>query len=147
VPPRDTALAATPDALAGQYLFKAIGCSTCHVETLTTDRPGAVINGGAYTVPEALGNKIIHPYGDFLLHDVGTGDGMVQVGPPETADKLRTVPLWGLHIKSRFMHDNASVTLNDAIQRHGGEARGVLANFQELTSTQQQQLITFLKSL
>jgi CxxC motif-containing protein (DUF1111 family) len=147
VPPRDTVLAATPDALAGQYLFKAIGCSTCHVETLTTDRPGAVINGGAYTVPEALGNKIIHPFGDFLLHDVGTGDGIVQVGPQDTANKLRTVPLWGLHIKPRFMHDNASVTLTDAIQRHGGEAQGVTANFKGLTSTQQQQLITFLKSL
>ena len=34
------------------------------------------INGGAFTVPEALGNKIIHPYSDFLLHDVGTGDGI-----------------------------------------------------------------------
>ena len=147
VPPRDTALAATPDALAGQYLFQAIGCSTCHVQTLTTDRPGAVINGGAYTVPEALGNKIIHPYGDFLLHDVGTGDGIVQIGPQDTANKLRTVPLWGLHIKSRFMHDNASLTLIDAIQRHGGEARDVITDFKGLTSAQQQQLIVFLKSL
>jgi len=147
VPPRDTALAATSDGLAGQYLFKAIGCNICHVETLTTDRPGAVINGGAYTVPEALGNRIIHPYGDFLLHDVGTGDGIVQGGPPDTANKLRTVPLWGLHIKSRFMHDNASLTLTDAIQRHGGEAQGVTSRFNQLAPEQQQQLITFLKSL
>lgn len=147
VPPRDMALAATPDAIVGQDLFKAIGCSTCHVETLTTDHPGAVINGGAYVVPEALGNKIIHPFGDFLLHDVGTGDGIVQGGPQDTANKLRTVPLWGLHIKSRFMHDNASVTLGDAIQRHAGEAQGVIARFSALSSVQQQQLITFLKSL
>jgi len=147
VPPRDTLLAATPDAIAGQYLFKAIGCSTCHVETLTTDHPGAVINGGAYTVPEALGNKIIHPFGDFLLHDVGTGDGIVQAGPQDTANKLRTVPLWGLHIKSRFMHDNASLTLFDAIQRHAGEARQVTSRFNALTPQEQQQLITFLRSL
>lgn len=147
VPPRDTVLAASPDAIAGQNVFRAIGCSTCHVETLTTDRPGALINGGAYTVPEALGNKIFHPYGDFLLHDVGTGDGIVQVGPQDTANKLRTAPLWGLHIKSRFMHDNASVTLNDAIQRHAGEARGVLTRFNGLTPAQEQQLIVFLKSL
>ena len=91
--------------------------------TLTTDPPGTVINGGAYTVPAALGNKIFHPYGDFLLHDVGTGDGIVQAGPADTANKLRTVPLWGLRIKSRFMHDNASMTLSDAIQRHAGEAQ------------------------
>jgi CxxC motif-containing protein (DUF1111 family) len=78
---------------------------------------------------------------------VGTGDGIVQAGPADTANKLRTAPLWGLHIKSRFMHDNASMTLFDAIQRHGGEAGGVIANFNSLTGAQRQQLITFLKSL
>ena len=147
VPPRDLALAATPDASAGQNLFNSIGCVTCHVATMTTAPPGTLLNGGTYTVPLALGNKIFHPYGDFLLHDVGTGDGIVQAGPPDTANKLRTVPLWGLRIKSRFMHDNASITLGDAIQRHGGEAQGVIAQFTAMTAAQQQQLITFLKSL
>jgi CxxC motif-containing protein (DUF1111 family) len=146
-PPRDTVLESTPEAIAGQSLFSSIGCVTCHVATLTTDPPGTVINGGAYTVPAALGNKVFHPYGDFLLHDVGTGDGIVQAGPADTANKLRTVPLWGLHIKSRFMHDNASMTLSDAIQRHTGEAQGVIQNFNFLSATQQQQLFTFLKSL
>jgi len=146
-PPRDTVLAATPNAIAGQSLFNSVGCITCHVANLTTAPPGTVINGGTYTVPAALGNKIIHPYGDFLLHNVGTGDGIVQAGPPDTANKLRTAPLWGLHIKSRFMHDNASMTLNDAIQRHAGEAAGVVASFNNLTAGQQQQLITFLQSL
>jgi CxxC motif-containing protein (DUF1111 family) len=146
-PPRNLALASTPDANAGQALFKSIGCVTCHVQTLTTDRPGTVKNGGAYTVPEALGNKIFHPYGDYLLHDVGTGDGIVQGGPPDTANKLRTAPLWGLGIKARFMHDNVSVTLRDAIERHAGEAQGVTTVFNGLTPEQQQQIITFLKSL
>jgi CxxC motif-containing protein (DUF1111 family) len=147
VPPRNATLAATPDAIAGQYLFTSIGCSTCHVATITTDRAGTKINGGAYTVPEALGSKIIHPYGDFLLHDVGTGDGIVQVGPQDTANKLRTPALWGLQIKSRYMHDLQSLTLGDAIQRHAGEARGVISNFNGLTPQEQQQLITFLHSL
>jgi CxxC motif-containing protein (DUF1111 family) len=146
-PPRDTALAASPDATAGQILFSSIGCVTCHVASLTTDAPGTVINGGAYTVPAALGNKVFHPYGDFLLHDVGTGDGIVQAGPADTANKLRTVPLWGLHIKSRFMHDNGSTTLSDAIQRHAGEAQDVIEAFKLLSASQQQQLITFLRSL
>jgi CxxC motif-containing protein (DUF1111 family) len=147
VPPRDTVLAATPAAIAGQSLFSSVGCATCHVPTLTTLAPGTVINGGAYTVPAALGNKTFHPYGDFLLHNVGTGDGIVQTGPADTANKLRTVPLWGLHIKARFMHDNASTTLNDAISRHGGEAQSVTANFNGLSPVQQQQLIAFLQSL
>ena len=147
VPPRDLVLAATQDAIVGQTLFNSVGCAVCHVATLTTEPPGTLINGGTYTVPAALGNKVFHPYGDFLLHDVGTGDGIVQAGPADTANKLRTVPLWGLRIKSRFMHDNASITLSDAIQRHAGEAQAVITRFSALTAAQQQQLITFLKSL
>jgi CxxC motif-containing protein (DUF1111 family) len=147
VPPRDTTLAETSDAIAGQYLFASIGCATCHVQTMTTDRAGTRINGGTYTVREALGSKIIHPYGDFLLHDVGTGDGIVQVGPQDTANKLRTPALWGLHIKSRFMHDLGSLTLGNAIQRHKGEAREVITRFNGLTQEEQQQLITFVRSL
>jgi CxxC motif-containing protein (DUF1111 family) len=146
-PPRDADLAATPDAIAGEHLFASVGCNSCHVSTMTTDPAGTRINGGAYTVPEALGSKIIHPFGDFLLHDVGTGDGIVQVGPQDTADKLRTPPLWGLHIKSRFMHDLGSLTLGDAIQRHAGEARGVTSRFNRLSLEEQQQLLTFLRSL
>lgn len=147
VPPREEVLAATPDAEAGEYLFKAIGCNSCHIETLVTARPGTLINGGMYKVPEALGDKIIHPYGDFLLHDVGTGDGIVQAGPEDTANKLRTVPLWGLHIKSRFMHDNGSLTVHDAIKRHAGEAREVINRFDHLTPEEQAQLIAFVRSL
>ena len=146
-PPRDAALAATTDAVVGQSLFNSVGCASCHAETLITDPPGTVINGGVYKVPAALGNKIIHPFGDFLLHDVGTGDGIVQAGPADTANKLRTAPLWGLRIRSRFMHDNASLTLGDAIQRHRGEAQDVIKHFNDLTDAQQQQLITFLRSL
>ena len=121
--------------------------STCHVPTMTTDRAGTKLNGGAYTVPEALGSKIFHPFGDFLLHDVGTGDGIVQAGPQDTANKLRTTPLWGSHTKSRFMHDLASFTLEDAIQRHGGEARAVTSRFNGLSPQEKQELLTFLRSL
>src|SRR5262245_13334306 len=76
-PPRDAALAATADAVAGSNLFSAIGCNICHVRNITTAAVGTVINGGALTVDAALGNKIIHPFSDFLLHDIGTGDGIV----------------------------------------------------------------------
>ncbi len=146
-PPRDTILAATDAAIAGSKLFDNIGCGICHVSTLVTAPTGTSINGGAYTVPDALGNKLIHPYGDFLLHDVGTGDGIYQAGPADTANKLRTAPLWGLHIRSRFMHDLESLTLPDAIKRHKGEAIQVSNRFHHLNVKEQQQLITFLKSL
>ena len=70
-PPVDATLAATADAKAGATLFNQIGCNICHVTSITTSPAGTVINGGAFTVPAALGSKIIHPYSDFLLHNVG----------------------------------------------------------------------------
>ncbi|HXX17333.1 MAG TPA: di-heme oxidoredictase family protein [Candidatus Eremiobacteraceae bacterium] len=148
VPPRDTVLAATADAQAGQALFESIGCSTCHVGTIVTALAGTVINGGAFAVPSALGNKIIHPYSDFLLHDIGTGDGIVQTpNLPETAKKLRTSALWGLRMKARFMHDLKSLSLENAVERHRGEAEQVQDRFNRLTSTEKTQVLTFLRSL
>jgi CxxC motif-containing protein (DUF1111 family) len=147
VPPRDTALAATPAALRGGELFRRVGCSVCHVESITTSPSGTVIDGGMFTVPEALRDKIIHPFGDFLLHDIGTGDGIVQVGPQDTANKLRTAPLWGLRTKPRFMHDLQSLSLEDAISRHAGEAREPARRFRDLSPKEREALITFLKTL
>jgi CxxC motif-containing protein (DUF1111 family) len=147
VPPRDQVLAATAAAHQGQVIFDHIGCANCHVPSITTAPAGTVIDGGMFTVPDALGNKIIHPFGDFLLHDIGTGDGIVQVGPQDTADKLRTVPLWGLRTKARFMHDLKSLSLDGAIQRHRGEASQVERRFDELSQTDRDALLTFLKSL
>jgi CxxC motif-containing protein (DUF1111 family) len=147
VPPRDALLAATPAALKGRELFRRVGCSVCHVESITTAPAGTVIDGGMFTVPEALGDKIIHPFSDFLLHDIGTGDGIVQVGPQDTANKLRTVPLWGLRTKPRFMHDLRSLSPEDAISRHDGEAREPAKRFRELSPEEREALITFLKTL
>jgi CxxC motif-containing protein (DUF1111 family) len=146
VPPPDAVLAATPAALQGRDLFRNIGCGTCHVESIVTAAPGTLINGGMFAVPAALGNKIIHPFGDYLLHDIETGDGIVQAGPMDTANKLRTAPLWGLRMRSRYMHDLKSLTLENAIQRHGGEARHVEHRFDELTPKEKQALIAFLNS-
>lgn len=146
-PPRDTALAATNDAIQGSNLFNSVGCATCHTRNITTSSVGSVINGGAFTVPPALGNKIIHPFSDFLLHDIGTGDGIVQNGGQSTANKIRTVPLWGTRTRDRHMHDGLSLTFTDSILRHAGEATGVINNFRALSSAQRNQIVTFLQSL
>jgi CxxC motif-containing protein (DUF1111 family) len=146
-PPRDNALANTADAVAGSNLFDQVGCNICHVRTITTSAAGTVINGGAFTVPAALGNKNIHPFSDFLLHDIGTGDGIVQNGGQSTRNKLRTQPLWGVRTHSRHMHDADTLTFNESILRHAGEATFVTNNYNALTATQKNQLITFLKSL
>jgi CxxC motif-containing protein (DUF1111 family) len=146
-PPRDAAIAGTSDAIAGSQLFDAIGCGSCHVRNITTAAPGTVINGGALTVHPALGNKRIHPFSDFLMHDVGTGDGIVQNGGQATRNQLRTPPLWGLRSKGRLMHDGESLTRNDAILRHAGQATGVINNYRSLSTTDKNRLIAFLNSL
>jgi CxxC motif-containing protein (DUF1111 family) len=146
-PPVDAARMATAGAQAGMQIFSQIGCAQCHVPSITTAPPGTVINGGAFTVPAALGSKVIHPFSDFLLHDVGTGDGIVQNGPRDTANKLRTPPLWGLRTRDRLMHDGLSVSRTDAILRHRGEAGFVTRSFARLSEREKQHLIAFLNAL
>jgi CxxC motif-containing protein (DUF1111 family) len=146
-PSRDTALAATASAQHGSALFDAIGCATCHVRTINTSPAGTVINGGAFTIPAALGDKAIHPFGDFLLHDVGTGDGIVQNGGQSTRNKVRTAPLWGMRARDRLMHDGSSVSRTDAILRHNNEAAGAANNFASLSLASQNDVISFLNSL
>jgi CxxC motif-containing protein (DUF1111 family) len=146
-PPRNEALASTEDARDGAELFNQIGCAICHVPTISTAPAETVINGGTFTVPPALGGKAIHPYSDFLLHDVGTGDGIVQNGGPATANKLRTPPLWGIHVRARLMHDAATLTFDEAIRRHAGEAREVMARYNGLKKPKRAKVIAFLQSL
>jgi CxxC motif-containing protein (DUF1111 family) len=146
-PPRDPVRAATANAVAGSFIFNNIGCATCHTREIITVAPGTLINGGALRVARALGNKRIQPFGDFLMHDIGTGDGIVQNGGQSTRNKVRTVPLWGLRARGRLMHDSLSFNLTDAIQRHGNQAAAARDGFNALTSTSRRQLLDFLLSL
>jgi len=145
VPPRGTISAA--DDKAGQALFEKIGCASCHVPTIVTASVGTSINGGTYSVPPALGKKVIHPYSDFLLHDIGTGDPIVQNGGQGTYDKVRTPPLWGLRTRNLLLHDGKSKTISDAIRRHDGQATKAYSAYQSLSPQEREQLLTFLESL
>jgi len=147
VPPRDTAVINNADVVAGGSLFTSIGCATCHTPTITTAPAGTSFNGGKFIVPAALADKIIHPYSDFMLHDVGTGDGIIQNGGSSTRNKLRTPPLWGLRTRSRLMHDTLDLTRNNAILAHTNEAEPVIQNYINLSTTQKNQLIAFINSL
>src|SRR5713101_9209946 len=152
-PARDAQLAETPLARKGSELFDKTGCSSCHVRTMTTAALGTKINGGTFTIPDALAGKTFHPFGDFLLHDIGTGDGIVMAFGEhygqnmykitwkhlsrdefeKTRNKVRTAPLWGVRLRPRLMHDGASVTFLDAILRHKGEAGHARRGFEMLS--------------
>ncbi len=136
--------------LAGEQLFRNAGCAGCHIPSIRTARAGTVINGGAYTVPVALGNKLIHPYSDFLLHNIGTGDGIPVLPDPGyamTAQQMRTAPLWGLRTRNRLMHDGLTFTLQDAISRHTVQADASRRAYLALPASQQSQVLAFLNSL
>ncbi len=140
----------TADVQAGDRLFTQVGCATCHVATMVTARAGTSINGGAFNVPAALGNKIIHPYSDFLLHDIGTGDGIPFLPTAQyaaTANQMRTAPLWALRTRNRLMHDGLSFTFQEAIARHAGQAAPVTRRYNSLTEAQKTQVLKFLDSL
>jgi CxxC motif-containing protein (DUF1111 family) len=166
-PARDAQLANTSEARKGLGLFDKIGCATCHTETLTTAPAGTKINGGTLTIPAALGSITFHPYGDFLMHDVGSGDGILQATREHyghqvfqrmsgylskqdfesSRNKIRTAPLWGVRLRPRLMHDGASLTLLEAIARHRAEASHVTHQFEKLKRPEQDSIIEFWKSL
>jgi CxxC motif-containing protein (DUF1111 family) len=132
----------------GEKLFMQVGCATCHTPSIATAPPGTV--AGSLVVPEALGNKIIHPFSDYLLHDIGTGDGIPVLPGAEysgTAAQMRTAPLWALRTRNRLMHDGLSFTKQEAIERHAGQATAVTQAYQALSEAQRAALLRFLDSL
>jgi CxxC motif-containing protein (DUF1111 family) len=135
-------------AQRGATLFAQISCSICHTPSFTTVPAGTAINQGAFIVPAALGNRTIRPFSDLMLHDIGTGDGIVQNGGAGTRNMVRTPPLWGVRTRPELMHDGLSLTFNDAIQRHAGVG-GTFArnNFNALSAASRADIIAFLNSL
>jgi CxxC motif-containing protein (DUF1111 family) len=136
------------DVNAGQTLFTSIGCAVCHTPQFTTSVAGTVINGGAFIVPAALGNKIIRPFSDFALHNIGTSAGIG--AEPGVNDRFATttIALWGVRTKNRFMMQGNTMTIFDSIQVHGGQGATSRNNFNNaLNNTQKAQLIAFVLSL
>ena len=132
------------DVMAGKQLFVNISCGKCHTPQLQT----------GYSSIAALSNKIIFPYTDLLLHDMGPdlNDGYTE-GTALPAE-WRTPPLWGLGLSKNsqggqvfLMHDGRAKSIEEAILLHGGEASQSKINFQELSSADKVRIIRFLESL
>jgi CxxC motif-containing protein (DUF1111 family) len=128
----------------GEALFARIGCKSCHVPALTTGSTGAF--------PE-ISNRVIHPYTDLLLHDMG--DGLADGRPDFEASgrDWRTAPLWGIGLAASpvehptYLHDGRARSLTEAILWHGGEAARVRDAFAALDGTGRQAIIAFLEGL
>lgn len=128
---------------SGGKLFEKVGCSGCHVPTLTT---------ASNTRFSKLSQQTIYAYTDLLLHDMGEGlDDKVKEKNAESFE-WRTPPLWGIGIvakntDARFLHDGRAKTLDEAIRWHGGEADTVRQNYENLAEDDRQLLIQFINAI
>jgi CxxC motif-containing protein (DUF1111 family) len=126
------------DAAAGKTLFGTIGCADCHTPKLGT-------------VDGLYSDLLLHEMGHELVGGGSYGDSRVPV-PNSKAEGLspsewRTPPLWGVADSGPYLHDGRAVTLEVAIQMHGGQAGRAAHNFAALNATAQAQVIAFLKTL
>jgi len=111
----------------GEAVFGAVGCADCHVPSLQT----------------SLG--LIYAFTDLLIHDMGTGDGVVM--EQATGNEFRTQPLWGLCQHPPFLHDGSADTVRAAILAHDGEAADARNAYQNLGPDDSKDLHRFLESL
>jgi CxxC motif-containing protein (DUF1111 family) len=122
-------------AVHGKALFASVGCTSCHIPDL-----GGV--SGVYT--------------DFLLHrldDREKGKGYREILPvplprdyPEP-EEWKTPPLWGVADSAPYFHDGNSPRLEDAIERHKGDAQPVTDAYHQLSRDDRAAIVEFLKTL
>lgn len=133
-----------PLALRGERLFAQAQCAVCHVPEMKT---------GEYPALPQLGNQVIRPYTDLLLHDMGEGlaDGRPDflAGPRD----WRTPPLWGMGLSktvngnASLLHDGRARNPAEAILWHGGDAAPSRDAFVRMPEHERKALLTFLGSL
>lgn len=128
-------MALTPEAARGEQVFSNIGCAACHMPSIPTG-PNA---------DPAFANKQVQAYSDFLLHNIGTGDGIQQGAA--TGDEVRTAPLWGLRYRRMLLHDGTALGLEPAINAHENEAAGSRLLYRFLPPSDRRGLLAFLSSL
>ena len=145
-----------PHVIRGEQMFYQAKCHLCHVTTLHTQPRGSTLLAG--TELPWLGGQVIHPYSDFLLHDMGSeimGVGLNDnyVSGLARGNEWRTTPLWGVGLQQKvnghtyFLHDGRARNFVEAIMWHGGEGEASKNLFKHMSKTDRDDLIAFLKSL
>ncbi len=140
----------------GEKMFYQAKCHLCHVTTLHTKPRGATLLNG--TELPWLGGQTIHPYSDYLLHDMGSeimGVGLNDnyVSGLARGNEWRTTPLWGIGLQEKvnahtyFLHDGRARSLQEAILWHGGEGEASKNIFKNMSKSNRSALIAFLESL
>ena len=140
----------------GEQNFYKAKCHLCHVTTLHTKKTGSTLLNGTH-IPW-LGGLTIHPYSDYLLHDMGSE--IMGVGLNDNycsglarGNEWRTTPLWGIGLQRKvdghtyFMHDGRARNFVEAIMWHGGEGEASKNLFKKMQKKDRDALVKFLESL
>lgn len=147
----------------GESLFTDAGCASCHRPTMTTSE---------FHPLEELRGQTIHPYTDMLLHDMGPGLADTLDEASASGAEWRTAALWGLgHAENvmlgdakgndtislrrnvndvnriGYLHDGRARTIEEAILWHGGEAEASKTVYENMSQSDKDALLAFLKSL
>jgi CxxC motif-containing protein (DUF1111 family) len=135
----------------GAALFESVGCSSCHLPSLTTSPHHPLAE---------LRSQSIKPFTDLLLHDMGPeladDSGLAAndaQNAPAAASEWRTPALWGIGLRAMvnghagLLHDGRAATVLDAIFAHGGEATVVIQNLMALPASEQEAISDFVMSL
>jgi hypothetical protein len=166
-----------PTTQLGRRVFDKIGCTSCHIANLTIDHDRRVADvETAYDPVNGVFNKLFatvvplfittddgsglpvlkQPAGEtFLVKDIFSDFKRHNVGPAfyernwdgTLQTEFMTRPLWGVGSSGPWGHDGRSVTLDDVILRHGGEAQPSRDAYAALPSEQSDALLAFLNSL
>lgn len=167
----------TEDVVRGRQVFDRIGCASCHVADLQIDRDRRVADvetgydpaKGIFNhlfalatplfvasndtpgmpsakIPARKSFLVRDIYSDMKRHDLGPGfwerqyDGGMR-------KEFMTTPLWGAGSTAPYGHDGRSLTLNEVILRHGGEAQAVRDAYAALANADKRDLRDFIASL
>ena len=143
--------------IKGEKLFKKIGCVDCHRDDMVTSKDASFsesdkLVGKIYHFTEFT-NQNISPYTDLLLHDMGEGLADNRPDFEASGRQWRTPPLWGIGLVETvnhhhyLLHDGRARGFAEAILWHGGEAETAKEKFRNLSKSDRDNLIKFLKSL
>ncbi len=164
-------------ARRGKRIFDRIGCSGCHVPTLTTPTPNLDyrlpgedevyysvdlskdVNEGARFVNANSGGIRVQAFSDYKRHNMGSrlAESAFFLETPDCDNEVAgteidncnfiTMKLWGLADTSPYLHDGRALTVFEAIAFHGGEAQRVRDRFLGLSDGGKDALLAFLGTL
>jgi len=130
---------------SGLKLFTELGCADCHRPAL----PVELTEKAGGTQPP----RVITPYTDLLLHDLGIELADETARGERVPTKWRTAPLWGIAYRIRyqhpatFLHDGRARSVEEAILWHSGEAARAQHGFLNLPGRQREALLRWFEAL